>query len=238
MNRIGLTAAVISSMAVFTACNTAQGQQKLEPAAFEKELQTSGAQAVLVDVRTPEEFNTGHLQGAQNIDFRAADFEAQISKLDPSKTVFLYCASGGRSEEAATMLTRKGFKSIREMQGGIIAWRNNGLPLANAKPLPRDYTPEQFDEAISGDKLVMVDFYTTWCGPCKMMAPDIERIKQDMSDKVVVMKIDAEAYTDLSSRYRISGYPTVMFFKKGQTLRTLMGRQSYEELAMNVNMLQ
>jgi thioredoxin 1 len=104
--------------------------------------------------------------------------------------------------------------------------------------LPRDYSPEQFDEAISGDKLVMVDFYTTWCGPCKMMAPDIERVKQEMSDKVIVMKIDAEAYTDLSSRYRISGYPTVMFFKKGQTLRTLMGRQSYEELAMNVNMLQ
>jgi len=238
MNRIGLTAFVLSSLAAFTACNTAQGQQKLEPAAFEKELQTSGAQAVLVDVRTPEEFGTGHLQGAQNIDFRAADFEAQINKLDPNKTVFLYCASGGRSEEAAALLTRKGFKSVREMKGGIIAWRNNGLPLANAKPLPRDYTPEQFDEAISGDKLVMVDFYTTWCGPCKMMAPDIERVKQEMSDKVIVMKIDAEAYTDLSSRYRISGYPTVMFFKKGQTLRTLMGRQSYEELAMNVNMFQ
>ncbi|NVO84424.1 rhodanese-like domain-containing protein [Hymenobacter terrestris] len=67
---------------------------------------------VLLDVRTPEEFATGHLPGAGNVDFRAPDLAAQLQKLDPSKTYVLYCASGNRSNKTALLMQEKGFKHV------------------------------------------------------------------------------------------------------------------------------
>ncbi|NVO31808.1 rhodanese-like domain-containing protein [Hymenobacter lapidiphilus] len=67
---------------------------------------------VLLDVRTPEEYATGHLPGAGNVDFRAPDLAAQLQKLDPSKTYVLYCASGNRSNKTALLMQEKGFKHV------------------------------------------------------------------------------------------------------------------------------
>jgi phage shock protein E len=67
---------------------------------------------VVLDVRTPAEFATGHLKGAQNIDFRASGFEDKISKLDKSKTYVLYCASGNRSGQTTVLMEETGFKQI------------------------------------------------------------------------------------------------------------------------------
>ncbi|RFP65045.1 rhodanese-like domain-containing protein [Hymenobacter lapidiphilus] len=67
---------------------------------------------VLLDVRTPEEYATGHLPGAGNVDFRAPDLAAQLQKLDPSKTYVLYCASGNRSNKTAVLMQEKGFKHV------------------------------------------------------------------------------------------------------------------------------
>jgi len=67
---------------------------------------------VVLDVRTPAEFATGHLKGAQNIDFRAPGFEDKISKLDKSKTYILYCASGNRSGQTTVLMEETGFKQI------------------------------------------------------------------------------------------------------------------------------
>lgn len=67
---------------------------------------------VLLDVRTPEEFSSGHLRNARNINFRAADFATQVSQLDPTKTYVLYCASGNRSGKAAVLFQEKGIKNV------------------------------------------------------------------------------------------------------------------------------
>jgi thioredoxin 1 len=228
-----------SALFAITACNQVQGQQKLTSDEFQKqwsEAEKSG-KGILVDVRTPEEYAQGAIAGAVNMDFRNAKFDSLAGTLDKSKTIFVYCAAGGRSESAAELLVQKGFKNVVDLKGGIIAWEGSGKPLANAKPKNREYTAAEFDEAINGDKLVLVDFFTTWCGPCKLMAPDIERIKHEMADKVIVIKVDCEAYPELAMRYQVGGYPTVNFFRKGQVLRSLLGRQSYEELAMAVRTL-
>lgn len=95
----------------------------------------------------------------------------------------------------------------------------------------------KFDSIIKSEKLTMVDFYTTWCLPCKMMAPSVEKIKKDKSSKVSVLKVDAEEQMDISSRYNLQGYPTVLFFKKGQVIATYIGLQSYEQLADAVEKL-
>ncbi|GDX50447.1 hypothetical protein LBMAG26_13060 [Bacteroidota bacterium] len=92
-------------------------------------------------------------------------------------------------------------------------------------------TEKSFDAAIAGDKLVMVDFYTTWCGPCKKMAPFIQQLRATRSKDVVVLQIDAEAQASIADRYRLEGYPTVIFFKRGQVVGRVLGYQTYENLS-------
>jgi thioredoxin 1 len=91
-----------------------------------------------------------------------------------------------------------------------------------------------FDNLIAGDKLTMVDFYTTWCGPCKMMAPHVVKLKETKSDIVNVLQIDAEAQMEISGRYNITAYPTILFFKKGQVINTVVGAKDYEQLLAEV----
>jgi rhodanese-related sulfurtransferase len=80
------------------------------------------SEAMLLDVRTPEEVAEGHLDGMLALDFLAADFEQQIMKLDPHKSYYVYCRSGKRSEQACLLLSRKGFENVTNLQGGYLAW--------------------------------------------------------------------------------------------------------------------
>lgn len=81
---------------------------------------------ILLDVRTPDEFATGHLQGARNIDFRAADFDDQLAKLDRNATYAVYCHSGNRSGQALQKMTSAGFTHAADLAGGITAWSQAG----------------------------------------------------------------------------------------------------------------
>lgn len=83
-------------------------------------------QAILVDVRTEEEFDQGHLCGALNIDFKADDFKSTIQKLPKSTPVYLYCRTGRRSESAATLLEELGFENITNLEGGYVAYTEEG----------------------------------------------------------------------------------------------------------------
>jgi len=96
-------------------------------------------------------------------------------------------------------------------------------------------TRESFMNIIAEEKLTMVDFYTTWCGPCKMMDPFVKEIKAENSDIVNVLQVDAEAQFDIASQYDIQGYPTVIFFKNGQLVHRAMGAMPKEELLNLVN---
>jgi len=86
--------------------------------------------AILIDVRTPGEFDGGHLAGADNIDFKAADFVEKISQLDKSKHYVVYCGSGKRSGKATAKMEELGFTKITDVDGGIGAWNEAKLPLA------------------------------------------------------------------------------------------------------------
>jgi len=89
--------------------------------------QIKAGKAYLVDVRTPEEFDGGHLQYSKNINFNAPDFKAQIAQLDKSKPVYLYCRSGNRSGKAADTLKALGFQSYYNI-GGFEQLRADGFP--------------------------------------------------------------------------------------------------------------
>ena len=85
--------------------------------------------AVVLDIRTPEEFIDGHVEGALNIDFYAADFADRIGNLDRDVVYLVYCRSGNRSGQAMQLFEDLGFAEVHELQGGILAWVQEGLPL-------------------------------------------------------------------------------------------------------------
>jgi thioredoxin 1 len=81
---------------------------------------------------------------------------------------------------------------------------------------------QSFNEIISSDKPVLVDFYADWCGPCKMMTPVVEQLSKEMGDQVRVLKVDVDRNQSAALAYQIQGVPTFMIFKKGK----IMWRQS------------
>ena len=84
---------------------------------------------IIVDVRTSEEFASGHIEGALNIDFNSGNFANEITRLNPSETYAVYCRSGSRSGQAASIMHKAGFHDVSNLNGGVIDWTNDGLPL-------------------------------------------------------------------------------------------------------------
>ncbi|MDB4088573.1 rhodanese-like domain-containing protein [Flavobacteriales bacterium] len=83
--------------------------------------------SIVLDVRRPIEFNAGHIENAVNVNYFDDDFIQQINKLDKSKTLLIYCASGGRSSGAMSKLKGNGFTTMFNLLGGISAWKNAGF---------------------------------------------------------------------------------------------------------------
>ena len=82
-------------------------------------------------MRTPEEFAEGHIEGAIMVDFYSEDFDAQLAGLDPDVPYVLYCRSGNRSGQTITKMEAIGFQSVDDIDGGVVAWADAGLPLVN-----------------------------------------------------------------------------------------------------------
>lgn len=83
----------------------------------------------MIDVRTAQEFNEGHIKGAVNIDYYNSDFKQQLAKLDKSKPIAVYCAVGGRSGAGAQMAQQLGFKEVYDLEGGVVLWQRKGYKL-------------------------------------------------------------------------------------------------------------
>ncbi len=84
---------------------------------------------VVLDVRTPGEYQTGHLANAVNVDFRSPDFARQLARLDKSKTYLVHCAVGGRSSRSVPKLDSLGIKKVVHLDGGLDAWQKANLPV-------------------------------------------------------------------------------------------------------------
>ncbi|MGI9532173.1 rhodanese-like domain-containing protein [Lutimonas sp.] len=91
------------------------------------ELNNRNEDILIIDVRTPEEFASGHLENSVNIDYKADNFEELVGELDRNQDVYVYCKVGGRSGRSAKVLEDLGFKKVYDLDGGIIAWEKDGL---------------------------------------------------------------------------------------------------------------
>ena len=81
------------------------------------------------------------------------------------------------------------------------------------------------DEVLNGNETVLVDFFATWCGPCKMLGPVVEELSTEMAGKAKVYKVDVDKSPDIAGKYKITGVPTVMNFKNGAAVETMVGFQ-------------
>lgn len=92
-------------------------------------------------------------------------------------------------------------------------------------------------EVLESDKLVLVDFWATWCGPCQMIAPVVEQIAKEYSDKLKVGKVNVDDNQELAIKYGVMSIPTLMFFKAGNLVNTVVGFHSKTELEEIINSL-
>ena len=87
-----------------------------------------------------------------------------------------------------------------------------------------------FEQLIAGDKPVLVDFFATWCGPCKMMHPILEELKQNIGDQATIIKIDIDEAQEVAVQYGVRAVPTLAIFKQGQLVWREAGVHSAQQL--------
>ena len=94
---------------------------------------------------------------------------------------------------------------------------------------------ETFKDVISGDQLVLVDFFATWCQPCKMMHPILEQVKEVLGDRIRIIKVDVDKYGVTASQYGIQSVPTLMLFRHGDVLWRTSGVVQKSELLATID---
>lgn len=92
-----------------------------------------------------------------------------------------------------------------------------------------EITESQFDEIINNKNLVVIDFYATWCMPCRMLKPIMERVENKLND-VKFYTLDATDAEEVSKRYRIFSVPTIIAFREGKKVDSLVGLKTYDEI--------
>ena len=88
-----------------------------------------------------------------------------------------------------------------------------------------------FKELINSDQPLLVDFHATWCGPCKQLAPELERLKQMLGERIRIIKIDVDQNPQAAAAYKVSSVPTLILFRKGQLLWRQSGVVRAQQLA-------
>lgn len=129
-----LLSGVIAAAVLFVAgcqTDTLQEAQLISPndAVALIEVHAGSPTFVLLDVRTPEEFAQGRIAGAILLDYRGADFQGDLARLDRSRTYLVYCRTGNRSSYAVQIMAEMGFAHVYDLDGGIVLWQAEGLPV-------------------------------------------------------------------------------------------------------------
>ena len=219
---------VILSFTILS-CN-GQPSKKIEsvaPEVFAEKIKAT-PNAQILDVRTPEEFASEHIDKATNINWLGDDFVTNVENLDKSKPVFVYCKSGGRSAKASAKLAELGFKTIYELQGGIMKWNAAGFSKPSEKIV--GMSSQEYAELLNSDKKVLIDFYAEWCAPCKKMTPYLLKMQKNLADRVTIIRLNADENKTLISEMKIDELPTLLLYENKEIKWKHSGYISEEDL--------
>ncbi|MDG1348628.1 MAG: thioredoxin domain-containing protein [Flavobacteriales bacterium] len=190
-------------------------------------------EGIVLDVRTINEVNEGHIKDATNIDFYASDFTAKLDLIRKDVPVYVYCRSGGRSAKTVAAMQELGFQEIYNLVGGFGAWKAEGFKVVSIKRKTIDKQKAmsviEFSDIIKNNEVVLVSFTTEWCVPCKKMKPVIEEIKHENNDVKVVL-VDADTSKELVKKFKVSGVPVFIIFRDGNEKLRHVGMIDKKEL--------
>ena len=96
-------------------------------------------------------------------------------------------------------------------------------------------TNTNFDELLQEEKLVIVDFWATWCGPCRMLSPLLDEVEEELEGKIQVVKVNIDDAEEIAMRFRIMSIPTLLFFKNGQMVDRSVGAMPKSALVDKIN---
>ncbi len=96
-------------------------------------------------------------------------------------------------------------------------------------------TNNNFTELLQSEKLVVVDFWATWCGPCRMLSPILDEVEEEMAGKMEVVKVNVDDADEVAAQYRIMSIPTLLFFKNGQVVDKTVGAMPKADLVAKIN---
>ena len=215
--------------AVFS-CQSQQSSKTLMATAFNDKIkETPGA--VLIDVRTKDEFSGGAIAQALNIDYNDASFEQTIGNFDKTKPYFVYCLSGGRSSAAAEYMRTHGFTNVYDLKGGIMAWKKAQLPVAHSGEVAADkISYEQYQKMVTGDSIVLVDFYAPWCAPCKQMEPMLNELSKEYAGKAKIIRLNIDENKALAKKLEVEEIPVFKMYRYGEDSWTHKGIATKAEL--------
>lgn len=224
---------VLFVLLLFTAvsCQSQSGSAdtKNSPDQFEQGIQSANIQ--VLDVRKAAEFKTGHIKNALQADWTNKDqFFDRIQYMDKDRPVYIYCIAGGRSAAAAEWMRNNGYKTVIELSGGLLAWKNSGKPVEGSSN-EKQMTLEEYQASIPAGNTVLVDFGAEWCPPCVKMEPVLAAVKKDATLKFDLIKIDAGIHTELMKGMNIESIPVFIVYKNGKETWRKQGLVSQEELS-------
>ena len=100
--------------------------------------------------------------------------------------------------------------------------------------MPKVATNTNFTELVNDSKLVIVDFWATWCGPCRMISPILDELEEEMADQITVVKVNVDDADEIAAQYRIMSIPTLLFIKNGQIVDKTVGAMPKPALAEKI----
>jgi thioredoxin 1 len=197
--------------------NNSISVKNLSTEEFAKQI-SSNSSKIILDVRTPEEFAQNHIEGAVNMNINGDDFEAEISRLDTSLPLFVYCLSGNRSGRAAAILVEKGYPAVYNMDGGMSRWNGENRPVvAQSGEDEKGITVAQYTALLSaGDSLVLVDFHAKWCAPCKKILAYLPELEKEFTGKMKIVKINYDDNTRIVKSQKLDNVPFLFIYKNGK----------------------
>ncbi|MCC6275387.1 MAG: thioredoxin family protein [Leptospiraceae bacterium] len=206
-----------------------------------KDLVSSG-NGIILDVRTPEEVAQGKIESASTVNLYDKDFASKIRLMQKDKPVYVYCRSGapgGRSSQAAEILSKNGFSKIYNLSGGITGWMNNGFPVVKQTQAEDEKIQQislaEFNKILKTDKPVLVDFHTKWCSPCIQMAPIVDKLAVKFEGKATIVRIDIDKSEEIKNEFHVEGVPMFVLFKQGTEKWKHSGIISEEGLKTEIN---